>query len=752
MNQEESIRAINYYKKKVEELAGENLKYDNIVSGLKHELIKQHKGFSLLSRLQRDFSKLEEITSIFEMTLEGINETFSMDKSVILTADSKDHFYKPVQWKGFNNDESENLPRLSVNIPEEYSSGKKILLVARSTIPTPLIENIRDALNLPFFVCIPIKIENMPTTLLLSGRLKEVRPFYPPLSQGDIDTFNAVAELITATIRNRHLSALKEVDRLKTEFFTNISHEFRTPLTLILGPVEKLMEKNKCEEKQAKYRMIFKNAQRLQRLINQLLDLSKLDAGKLNLQASKGNIVSFVKGVAMSFESLAEQKDIQLKIVSDKNDIELYFDRDKMSKILTNLLSNAFKFTGEGGEIEISINTFVDSKLNENEKDNQSVEIKIRDTGIGISEEELPKLFDRFYQVDSSQTREHEGTGIGLALTKELVELHYGTITVESQKSNPQIKNSGWTELTIKLPPGREHLREDEIVDVNDQPEEKIIINEEEYLTPSSKLISESITTRNGERMIVLVVEDNPDMRAYIKNSLEPQYQVEEAVNGEQGVRKALKIVPDLIVSDIMMPKMDGNGLTKILKNDERSSHIPIILLTAKAEQESKLDGLRIGADAYLTKPFDTRELHIRIEKLIEMRKKLQKKYSSGEVHSHRNSGEKKLSDLEEKFIRKVQEIIHIHLADEKFNIMQFSREVGMSRVQLYRKLKALSGKSVSNYIKSVRLSKAKKMIEERNGNISEISYSVGFSSPQYFTRCFKEEFGHPPTIFIKSN
>jgi signal transduction histidine kinase/DNA-binding response OmpR family regulator len=768
MDHEELNRAINYYKKKVEELAGENLKYDNIVSGLKHELRKNHKGFSLLSRLQRDFSELEEISAIFEMTIEGINETFSMDKSVILTPDSKEHFYKPIQWKGFSSDESETLPKVSINIPEIHSTGKKILLATRSTKPTPLITKIQEVFNLPFYVCIPIKIENMPTTLLLSGRLKEVLPFYPPLNLGDIDTFNAVAELITATIRNRHLSALKEVDRLKTEFFTNISHEFRTPLTLIMGPLEKLMEMNKCEEEQANYRMIFKNAQRLQRLINQLLDLSKLDAGKLNLQASKGNIVSFIKGVAMSFESLAEQKDIQLKIVPDKNDIELYFDRDKMSKILTNLLSNAFKFTGESGIIEISIkptprpsnggdNAFLEVPSSGRDLGvgqtmmKEFVSISVRDTGIGISEEELPKLFDRFYQVDSSQTREHEGTGIGLALTKELVELHQGTILVESQKSNPQIKNSGWTEFIIKLPSGREHLRDDEIVDAPDQPEEKIIINEDEYLTPSSKLISESITSGNGERMIVLVVEDNPDMRAYIKNSLEPLYQVEEAMNGEQGLRKTLKIVPDLIVSDIMMPKMDGSEMTTILKNDERSSHIPIILLTAKAEQESKLEGLRTGADAYLTKPFDTRELHIRIEKLIEIRKKLQEKYSSGEVISHRNNGEKKLSDPEEKFISKVQEIIHLHLSEENFSIVQFSKEVGMSRVQLYRKLKALSGKSVSNYVKSVRLSKARKMIEERTGNISEIAYSVGFSSPQYFTRCFKEEFGHPPTALNNS-
>jgi YesN/AraC family two-component response regulator len=253
------------------------------------------------------------------------------------------------------------------------------------------------------------------------------------------------------------------------------------------------------------------------------------------------------------------------------------------------------------------------------------------------------------------------------------------------------------------------------------------------------------------DKYIVLVVEDNADVREFIKDSLGKDFQIEEASNGEMGIRKAEQIIPDLIISDIMMPKMDGNELTRILKNDEKTSHIPIILLTAKSEQESKLEGLETGADAYLTKPFDTKELQIRINNLINIRKKLQEKYSRVDVDfiPAKKVDERKLSNFEEKFINKVMEVIEEHLSEEEFSIEQFGKEVGMSRMQLHRKLKALTGKSPSNYLRSIRLVRAKKMIEEQKGNISEIAYSVGFSSPQYFTRCFKEEFGYPPSDLL---
>ena len=533
-------------------------------------------------------------------------------------------------------------------------------------------------------------------------------------------------------LEHEHAEKLGEIDQMKSRFFANISHEFRTPLTLILGPSENIITEAPSENAAKQAGIIKRNANRLLGLINQLLDLSKLEAGKLELKASKSNIVAFIKGITMSFESVAEGKDISLKVVPEKEQIESYFDKEKMTKIMTNLLSNAFKFTPDGGQIMVTIN----------ESNHNSVCIKVRDTGVGIPEDKLPKLFDRFYQVDSSHTREHEGTGIGLAFTKELVELHHGTISVDS-------KFGEWTEFTIGLPVGRQHLKDEEIVETEKEMTDDIIVDNEECVPSTVEEVNVN-KIMDEDKNILLVVEDNADVRDYIKDSLGDEFQIEEASNGEQGVRKAEKIIPDLIISDIMMPKMDGNELTRILKKDEKTSHIPIILLTAKSLQESKLEGLEAGADDYLTKPFDTKELQIRIKNLIKIRRKLQNKYGKGDYVPTKKEEAKKLSSLEEQFMSKVLEVIEEHISEEEFSIEQFGKEVGMSRVQLHRKLKALSGKSASHYLRSVRLSKARQLIEEQRGNISEIAYSVGFSSPQYFTRCFKEEFGFPPSDLAK--
>ncbi|GIK22429.1 MAG: hybrid sensor histidine kinase/response regulator [Ignavibacteriota bacterium] len=574
------------------------------------------------------------------------------------------------------------------------------------------------------------------------------------------------------------LQEKEETEKIKSRFFANISHEFRTPLTLILGPAEKI-NSNTSNDVVKDAGIIKRNAQRLLQLVNQLLDLSRLEAGKLKLEASKGNIVSFVKGITLSFESLSESKDITLKLLAERDHIELYFDKEKMVKILTNILSNAFKFTPEDGMITISIKVchakltkghpepgsgsklFSESQavtkmLKQVQHDNREefVEIKIKDTGIGIPQEDIPKLFDRFYQVDSSMTKEHEGTGIGLALTKELVELHHGSISVES-------KIGEWTEFTLNFPAGRDHLKDHEILEEKADVILSSVENEINFAkdlnTFSEKedkqvtdLINSSLQDpkndleENSDKMIILIVEDNYDMREYIKDSLWSEYQVEEAINGEQGVRKAEKIIPDLIISDMMMPKMDGHELTRILKSNEKTCHIPIILLTAKSEQSDKIEGLKQGADDYLTKPYDAKELQIRIENLITIRKKLQQKY--GNIQYAVKKMEKKQSNLDEEFMSRAIAVVEKHLSEEDFSIEEFAGELNMSRVQLHRKLKALIGKSAGQYIRSARLAKAKQFIEEQKGNISEISYSVGFSSPAYFTKCFKEEFGYLPS------
>ncbi len=532
-------------------------------------------------------------------------------------------------------------------------------------------------------------------------------------------------------LEHEHAEKLEEVDRIKSRFFANISHEFRTPLTLILGPAEQILSNHADDIAKKNAGLIKKNANNMLNLINQLLDLSRLDSGRLELKAAKQNIIPFLKGIAMSFESLAIMNSIKFNLNVTEDELMVYFDREKMETIIKNLLSNAFKFTPNENEISVSLKKC----------DESSIEIKIRDTGIGISEEQLPKIFDRFYQVNSAHTREHGGTGIGLSLVKELVELHHGSISVDS-------KLGEWTEFKIILPLGNEHLTPREIVEIDNQlPIEKLTIDKSELIhSANHNSNSENLITNKN---IILIVEDNADVREFIKDSLGNDYHFEEAENGEEGIRKAEEIIPDLIISDVMMPKMDGNEMTRRLKSDQKTSHIPIIMLTAKSGQEYRIEGLETGADDFLTKPFDAKELHIRIKNLISLRKKLQEIYSSNTITSLAKS-KHKLKGIDVQFMDRILKVIEEHISEEEFTIENFGHEVGMSRSQMFRKIKALTGKSCSVYLRSVRLAKAKNMLQNHEANISEIAYSVGFGSPSYFAHCFKEEYGYAPSEIVK--
>jgi len=532
-------------------------------------------------------------------------------------------------------------------------------------------------------------------------------------------------------LEHEHAEKLEEVDRIKSRFFANISHEFRTPLTLILGPAEQILDNHTDEHVKKNANLIKKNANNMLTLINQLLDLSRLDSGRLELKAAKQNIIPFLKGIVMSFESLAIMNSIKFDLNVTIDELMVYFDREKMETIIKNLLSNSFKFTPKENEIAVSLKKC----------DESSVEIKIRDTGIGLPEEQLPKIFDRFYQVNNAHIREHGGTGIGLSLVKELVKLHHGSISVDS-------KLGEWTEFKIILPLGNEHLTSQEIVEFDNQLQlEKLTIDK-------SGLIHSTNHNSNSENLItnkniVLIVEDNADVREFIKDSLGNDYHFEEAENGEEGIRKAEEIIPDLIISDVMMPKMDGNEMTRRLKSDHKTSHIPIIMLTAKSGQEYRIEGLETGADDFLTKPFDAKELHIRIKNLINLRKKLQEIYSTDKITMISKS-KHKLRGIDVQFMDRILKVIEEHISEEDFTIENFGHEVGMSRSQMFRKIKALTGKSCSIYLRSVRLAKAKNMLQNHEANISEIAYSVGFGSPSYFAHCFKEEYGYAPSEMVK--
>jgi signal transduction histidine kinase/ligand-binding sensor domain-containing protein/DNA-binding NarL/FixJ family response regulator len=530
---------------------------------------------------------------------------------------------------------------------------------------------------------------------------------------------------------------LHEVDEIKSRFFTNISHEFRTPLTLILGPVKQIIERIKDEKTKDELSIVHKNANKLLGLVNQLLDISKLESGKMKLQTIPQNIIPYLKVLVMSFTSYAERKRITLKFNSSEDEIIVFIDKDKIEKIITNILSNAFKFTPEGGRIEINVNA-----------DDKYVNVSVCDNGIGIPKEKMEKIFDRFYQVDGGHTREQEGTGIGLSLTKELVELHKGKIEVESEEGKG-------TTLTISIPLGKEHLKPEEIFEKDNEQEyvkEKI---KPEYEDGIERKVKHKIDIDMFEKdtlPLLLIVEDNADVRNYIKDNLKKDFRVLEAIDGEDGWNKSVESAgggPDLIVSDVMMPKMDGFELCNKLKTDERTSHIPVILLTAKASSTDKIEGFETGADEYIMKPFEPAELRARIKNLIEQRKRIHQHFQKNGILELNQT---KITSIDKKFLQRAFDIIAQNISDSSFSIEIFAEKLYVSKSLLRKKIVSLTGEPPVELIKIIRLKKAAELIEKNFGNLSEIALEVGFNNPAYFSECFKKQFGVSPSQYHPQN
>jgi len=535
-----------------------------------------------------------------------------------------------------------------------------------------------------------------------------------------------------------HAEKLEEVDHLKSHFFANISHEFRTPLTLILGPVRQMFAGDFKGNFKEQYKGIIRNAERLLSLINQLLDLSKLESGKLKLQAQATDIVSLTNGLVQAFESLAVRKEITLKFISELKSQEVFIDIDKYEKITNNLLSNAFKFTPQGGEVEVCIEHPSVSPLGKGGL--RGVQISISNTGSSIPENQIEHIFDRFYQGNNSYKKDlaplddqkkvfpssreskyptgEQGTGIGLALTKELVELHYGEISVGSgiigengkakqPPESPFDKGDSRTTFTILLPLGKEHLKKEEIFGTGevDSPLKKGARGlsktpDETTEAVGKKQKSEKRSPASGLPFpIILIVEDNPDLRQYIRSNIEDAYQILEAENGVDGWKQATNEIPDLIISDVMMPEMDGIELCRKLKTDQRTSHIPVILLTARAAKEDKIEGLETGADDFIPKPFDAEELGIRIKNLIHQRKKLREQFSK---ESNLVFDKIIHTSADEKFIKRIMDIISRHISDSNFNLEFLSNEAGMSQMHLHRKIKGLFGQSPAEFVKTI--------------------------------------------------
>ena len=518
----------------------------------------------------------------------------------------------------------------------------------------------------------------------------------------------------------------------KIHFFTNISHEFRTPLTLILSPLESIIEDEDLQvsnELKEKHNIIFKNAKRLSRLINELMDFRKLQFNKMSINASKINVIPFIKEVTSHFEEEASLKNIILSVDYNEDNISIWSDPSMLEKIIFNLLSNAFKATPEGGFITIQINKpkhFILLPLVDENNPVPVIEIIIKDTGIGIKEKNIEKVFDRFYQVNEMNDQYYGGTGIGLELVKSFVDLHKGKIELTSKE------NTG-TQFTIYIPLGYSHLKE-----------ENINKNDKKAINQYSEAFKDNLNEEEfSNKKTVLIVEDNIELRTYLKNELKNEYQVKEAENGLEGLEKANEFIPDIIITDVMMPIMDGFEFCERIKTNLKTSHIPLLMVTAKGMQIDKVKGIDSGADVYLNKPFNLKVLKSHLKQLISSRQILFDKYFNGIDKSIVSDS---ITSLDKKFINNVLRYINDNISDEKLNVESLAGELLLSRSKLYRKIKALTGDTANEFIRKVRLEKAKQLIENSEFTIGEICYKVGFSSPSYFTKCFKNYFDIVPT------
>ena len=539
--------------------------------------------------------------------------------------------------------------------------------------------------------------------------------------------------------RNMRLQE-KALTEEKFQFFTNISHEFRTPLTLIMNPINDIIRDDSLNlpiRIKEKHHIIYKNTDRLYRLINELLDFRKLELNKTRVSARQINLVDFTKNVLSYFKEEAITNDIDLNLDADLLDITVWADEKMLEKIIFNILSNAIKTTPKGGTINVDLQStdklYILPLVNET-KPIKVVEIIISDTGAGIAQEEVKRIFERFYQAENLNKGYYGGTGIGLEVVREFVNLHKGKIEVESEVGK------GST-FKIILPAGKSHFEESEIA--TEKIEQQL--KNEQFTPTNSPIEKEKNSTENQSsyKYTLLVVEDNVELRDYLKNEIGNDYKVLTAENGKKGLEIAKESLPDIIVTDVIMPGMDGFEFCKKIKTDISTSHIPLLMLTAKAKIDDRMEGIELGADAYMVKPFDMRLLRLRLSQLITSRQLIFNKYFSliTDIPTNINT-----TSLDKEFIEKVLNYINDNIGNPDLNVELLAAQLNLSRSQFYRKIKALTNQTANEFLRNIRLQKAKQIIEKGNTNISEVCYKVGFSSPSYFSKCFKSYFGLLPT------
>ncbi|THU36131.1 response regulator [Niastella caeni] len=570
-----------------------------------------------------------------------------------------------------------------------------------------------------------ILVTSLILSIILGGlafySLRENRKISRKLQKQNQEILDHQAQLIAMSAK------AKAANEAKVNFFTNISHEFRTPLTLILGPLEELLANNKIHHTISQtHTLIQKNVLRLLRLVNQLIDFRKIEVDKMRLKAAENDLINFVSDIIQSYKSIAQKRNIDLRLITKERQLPVWMDINMMDKVIFNLLSNAFKFTKDNGYIHIYIS----------KSDNNAI-IKIEDNGVGMSKDAITHAFDVFYQ---GEYENYKGSGLGLALSKELITLHKGTISVNSEK---------WkgTSFEICLPLGNAHLEKEEMILEQEQETNQAVLYEHEKIY-TADLKTETTSNPDIEEIpaekehTVLVIEDNADLRHFLVNKLNPQYEILQADNGQSALQQAFDNIPDLIICDVVIPGKDGMALTSIFKNDFRTSHIPVVLLTAKTAMEQQIEGMKNLADAYITKPFNITFLQQTIKSLLSNRARL-KEHFTGELPTSLKT--QTIGKPDRKFINEFSALVESNLSNEDLTADAICKQMGISRVQLYRKVKALLDINVNDYILNTRLQKAKYLLKNETCSIGEIASKTGFSSSAYFSNVFKTKVGVTP-------
>lgn len=559
-----------------------------------------------------------------------------------------------------------------------------------------------------------------------------------------------IANYIYARIRHRQEEMrrqhLEQINEAKLQFFINISHEIRTPMTLIINPLEKLLSENKDQKLQKTYVMIYRNGLRILRLINQLMDIRKLDKGQMQLHFRETDIIGFIDDLMMTFEYSAQRKNINFNFRHEVDRLNVWIDLNNFDKVLLNIISNAFKYTPDNGNITIDLSTGQDENVRG--ALSKYFEISVTDNGIGIDKDKIEQIFERFYQISNDFTNSNFGTGIGLHLSKSLVELHHGTIFAENRPGMPG------TRFIIRLPLGSDHLIAKEL---ENGEEYKVAPDRISPAYVSNELLNK-IDFEGGDKRIkprtkyrILVVEDEDEIREYIKDELSSEYRVTVSENGKEALDLILTEKPDLIISDVMMPEMDGITLSRKVKQNININHIPIILLTAKSTPENKIEGLDIGADAYVSKPFNTELLKSTVANLIENRERLKSKFS-GQQQPEDRIQKIELKSSDEILMQRIMKIINENLSNPELNVEMLAVNVGMSRVHMHRKLKELTNQSARDFIKGIRLRQAAALLSGKKLTISEVAYAIGFSNLSHFSNSFREFYGMSPKEYLAAH